>query len=343
MSVKIKINWDNKNILSESVRIYRADSAFTSSNLPQLLAEITDDVYEYEDLDVVQNQTYFYMLSAKLGEQEVFTECYEVNAKNNEIFIDFATQSLTKIFSLGSSVIRARGLCKLKTGNYIALVFESSNKLLEINASGAIVKTLNLGSGDVYTCQFTSNGSTLHVFTASGASAYRRYTLSVAYDISTATQSFSQNTLFTDQNTHQGLVFASPRLAYALTSTAGALRKLTFAADYDFSSLLTNEVLNNSALFSTVIARSLFFSKTGKTALMSFGGWQSSQNVLKTYALSTPFDMSTASSKKEVAIMKPAGAEYIFLCGGVFSDEFALKKEFYFGDYLRDFQKVVLS
>ncbi|HAE65234.1 MAG TPA: hypothetical protein DCG62_10885 [Acinetobacter johnsonii] len=79
MSVKIKINWDNENVVSESVRIYRADSAFTSTNLPPLLAEIFDDVDEYEDLAVLEGLTYYYMLSAKLGDHEVFTECLEVS------------------------------------------------------------------------------------------------------------------------------------------------------------------------------------------------------------------------------------------------------------------------
>lgn len=81
MSVKIKINWDNENVVSESVRIYRADSAFTSETLPPLLTEIVGDVYEYEDLTTIEGQTYFYMLSATLGEQEAFTECFDVVAQ----------------------------------------------------------------------------------------------------------------------------------------------------------------------------------------------------------------------------------------------------------------------
>lgn len=78
MSVKVKINWKNDNVISESVRIYRSDSVFASTSLPPLLTEIVGDVYEYEDLDVIENQTYFYMLSAMLDEQEVFTECFEL-------------------------------------------------------------------------------------------------------------------------------------------------------------------------------------------------------------------------------------------------------------------------
>lgn len=94
MSIKIKINWDNENVVSESVRIYRADSAFTSTSLPLLLTEIVGNVYEYEDLTTVEDQTYFYMLSAKLGDEEIFTECFEVAAKT-AIWLDssvFVTQ-----------------------------------------------------------------------------------------------------------------------------------------------------------------------------------------------------------------------------------------------------------
>lgn len=82
MPVKIKINWDNENAVSESVRIYRSDSVFTPASLPSLLTEIFGDVYEYEDLTVNEGQSYFYMLSSKLGDIEKFTECFEVVAKS---------------------------------------------------------------------------------------------------------------------------------------------------------------------------------------------------------------------------------------------------------------------
>ena len=59
MAVKIKINWENESVMSESVRIYRADSAFTSNSLPPLLAEVVGDIYEYEDLTTEKDETYF--------------------------------------------------------------------------------------------------------------------------------------------------------------------------------------------------------------------------------------------------------------------------------------------
>lgn len=76
MSIKIKVSWDDHNVVSEGVRIYRSNTAFTSSNLPAVLATVPT-LDEYEDLDVIEGQTYFYMLAAYLGEQEVFTECFE--------------------------------------------------------------------------------------------------------------------------------------------------------------------------------------------------------------------------------------------------------------------------
>ena len=78
MSVKIKITWDDLNVISEGVRIYKNASTFTSSSLPAVYATVAYGVAEFEDLDVVEKQTYFYMLSSFLDEQEVFTDCYEV-------------------------------------------------------------------------------------------------------------------------------------------------------------------------------------------------------------------------------------------------------------------------
>lgn len=80
MSIKIKINWDDLNVISEGVHIYKNASAFTSSSLPEVCATISDGSGFFEDFNVVNGQTYFYMLSCFLGEQEVFTECYEITA-----------------------------------------------------------------------------------------------------------------------------------------------------------------------------------------------------------------------------------------------------------------------
>lgn len=99
-SIKIKTNWETNNIVSDGVRIYKKTELFNSDNLPQPLVEITDGSEFYEDLDVIEGQTYFYMLSCFLNKQEVFTECFRVSTSSdpNAAFLtnhlNFETSSL---------------------------------------------------------------------------------------------------------------------------------------------------------------------------------------------------------------------------------------------------------
>lgn len=194
MPVKIKINWDNKNPVSESVRIYRAASAFTSNNLPLLLTEILGDIYEYEDLTTVENQTYFYMLSAKLGDEEVFTECFEIIASK---------AAIPTIVSIDSEqILNSRALSATfysKNGDYIYLHDTSITngvgfkKHATINPFGdyqtSAISTISLPSslfGNSTYISFFSNGLGLCVI--AGTSSYKRYIyeLTESFDISTA-------------------------------------------------------------------------------------------------------------------------------------------------------------
>lgn len=134
MSVKIKISWDNENVVSESVRIYRADSTFTSNNLPPLLAEIVGDIYEYEDLDIIQDQKYFYMLSTKLGEEEVFTECFEVFAGGTfEINFPKITQGLFNSNPV-LNIQQSRGIQTSKDGK-LGSVYGIFGKMIKVYQS----------------------------------------------------------------------------------------------------------------------------------------------------------------------------------------------------------------
>ena len=63
MSLKIKITWDDNNVISEGARIYKSNVAFTSTTLPPIYDEVGYGVEIYEDFDVIEDQTYFYMLS----------------------------------------------------------------------------------------------------------------------------------------------------------------------------------------------------------------------------------------------------------------------------------------
>ncbi|WP_104471232.1 hypothetical protein [Acinetobacter indicus] len=83
MSIKLKIGWTDNNAIIEGVRIYKSSSLFDVNTLPAVHAEITDGSLFYEDFDVTDGQIYFYMLSCFIGEQEVFTECYEVDTNSS--------------------------------------------------------------------------------------------------------------------------------------------------------------------------------------------------------------------------------------------------------------------
>ncbi|WP_436913600.1 LamG-like jellyroll fold domain-containing protein [Acinetobacter schindleri] len=98
MPIKIRINWDNENVVSESINIYRSNSYITTPTQAMIIALITGDIYEYEDLDVIEGQTYFYMLSTKLESQEVFSECYEVLAAPRSVDPDFSDVTLLMQF-----------------------------------------------------------------------------------------------------------------------------------------------------------------------------------------------------------------------------------------------------
>jgi len=146
MSVKIKINWGNENVVSESVRIYRSNATITTPTQAMLIATILGDVYEYEDLGVIQDETYFYMLSAKLGEQEVFTECHEVVATqfpwySTELVFDFlsnsaqyenlASTATTNNFSIGlSDIAKFSGAVLHKNGKIYAIPYHSTDILI---------------------------------------------------------------------------------------------------------------------------------------------------------------------------------------------------------------------
>lgn len=78
-SIKIKTSWVNNNITSDGVKIYKHTESFDVTTLPVVYKEVTSSSNFYEDLDVVEGQIYFYMLSCFLGEREVFTECFQVS------------------------------------------------------------------------------------------------------------------------------------------------------------------------------------------------------------------------------------------------------------------------
>lgn len=131
MSIKLKITWSDDNVVTEGIRIYKSSSTFTKTSLPEVYATISDGSNFFEDFNVVDGQTYFYMLSCFLGEQEVFTECHETMAISElPLTIKAALSS-----SSSSSTGRILGISvpSYNVGDVILLAFETN----VLNAGGA--------------------------------------------------------------------------------------------------------------------------------------------------------------------------------------------------------------
>lgn len=130
-SVKIRTSWIDENVVTEGVRIYKSDHEFNVNSRPAPLVEIRDGAEFYEDLDVVEGQTYFYMLSCFLGEQEVFTECFEVVAKAAAKYVTL---------SLNGGMWNA-GLTSVGTSITVAekVTEPNSVNILIVNAPGVVL------------------------------------------------------------------------------------------------------------------------------------------------------------------------------------------------------------
>lgn len=104
---KVKITWGNDNAISESIRIYKKATSFDRNSLPTVLAEITDlNILEYEDMNVNDGETWFYMLSTKLGEQEAFSECYQVDIEGAFDPTPFMGFWISSVHAKGSLALR---------------------------------------------------------------------------------------------------------------------------------------------------------------------------------------------------------------------------------------------
>lgn len=88
MSVKIRSSWIDSNTHSLGVRVYRNLETFTKDTLPDVYATIPKGTMSYEDINVEEGQTYFYMLSVFNNGQELFSECYKVEIREKDEYIN---------------------------------------------------------------------------------------------------------------------------------------------------------------------------------------------------------------------------------------------------------------
>lgn len=153
MSIKIKTSWTDSNVIIEGVRIYKSSVNFDVSSRPAVYAEILDGSEFYEDLNVAEGQTYFYMLSCFLGEQEVFTECYEVKAElalwlSTSFFMLNSVNRANNYHLLQSSASASNfGISLASTAQYYGANIASNGKLYFIPRSAGTILVIDIASG----------------------------------------------------------------------------------------------------------------------------------------------------------------------------------------------------
>ena len=303
MSVKIKINWDNENVVSESVRIYRADSAFTSNNLPPLLAEIVGDVYEYEDLSVIRDQTYFYMLSAKLGEQEVFTECFEIVAEDSIDFLQLtipafnASTIVATYLQSGNFASADSFIFNNISGEYIVggIFAGGGYGLRKYSASGIQVETFSF-SGIVDSFALSKNGKKL--FIRSGATLYQ-YNLTQSFILAGAVIVGTFNNFAGLNVDNSSTIFVNEKVTLSKIYSATTLILTHLTSAYDLSNVedqqevdvLSKLTLRNASAKIT----SMLMSDDGLKLLLCTGSWYTTNQRFHVLNLSTAFDLTTAS------------------------------------------------
>lgn len=148
-SVKLRTSWTDENAIIEGVRIYKMNEAFDVNTRPLPLVELTNGEEFYEDFDVTENETVYYMLSCFLGEQEVFTECFEVEIStglwlNTIDFVVELLQRANEYHLLESTATRTNfGLSLTDANKWTGIVTASNGKLYGVPNRSANVLVID--------------------------------------------------------------------------------------------------------------------------------------------------------------------------------------------------------
>lgn len=178
MSVKIKTSWTDNNVIIEGVRIYKSSVNFDTSSRPAVYAEILDGSEFYEDFNVTDGQTYFYMLSCFLGEQEVFTECYEVLAQKLITYLPISFLGVKSLlYGEGTSVTAGMSFREFSesTSNQIIVVLAVS--FVNVLTPAGWTKCSSLNNVHIF-WKKGGNPSSLHNFILSSDSFLSLYAMS---------------------------------------------------------------------------------------------------------------------------------------------------------------------
>lgn len=315
MSIKIKINWDDLNVISEGVRIYKNASAFTSSSLPAVCATVAYGVDEFEDLDVVENQTYFYMLSCFLGEQEVFTECYEVLAELDPV-VEFSTpkiESITTsqeilsysntnvsyliwaIFNQDGSELYVPQDFYSTDQNIKILVFSCNNFQLNSPLSHILHTTPIIGRY-IRSVYFFKNGDYAVLSVTKAGSIHKIIVVKLSKKFSLIDMQIVSET---SASASQYCPSENGDYLFEITATKITRHMVS-------GSLLSSFTLNNHVDYSassltgySIELRSLKLDINGGAAIIVAGGIAQAK-VIVSFKLTTPFDLSTISQRTTI-------------------------------------------
>lgn len=70
----IRLNWEDNNLAEDGHRVYRGTTPLDPEDLPLPLAELGPDVTTWDDTDVEPSTTYFYRVTAVMGDVEAVSD-----------------------------------------------------------------------------------------------------------------------------------------------------------------------------------------------------------------------------------------------------------------------------
>lgn len=75
----IALTWKNHSVSIDGQRLYRSETPFDTSNLPEVLTVLGPEVDKFVDDSVVYGRKYWYMVEAYLGDRVLFSDVFDID------------------------------------------------------------------------------------------------------------------------------------------------------------------------------------------------------------------------------------------------------------------------
>ena len=121
---KINISWLDINTTESGYKVYKSDSAFSSTNLPAVYDTLAADTTEYVDTNVSYGNTYYYMISTYDADREVFSSLRTIKCEEN---IYLATNELLYIMNKNMDILSTMTI-KEAFGDPIGMANRQNNR-----------------------------------------------------------------------------------------------------------------------------------------------------------------------------------------------------------------------